>query len=555
MGRAVVIEHVGESLYRVQLLRDTRRATAQLATAEARLIEVDKAIPAGEEARRDAVHERDQAREALSAAIELHKAGLLVDPPEISPDDPIDPETGEPWSDPGEGVASGLMDAINAHRAASSLPELTISDLLSGAAGKHLAEQSNARKFRLRTYRRSPRDMAIDAGFSPLPSVPVLMFMNGGASSTAEVLAGWIQTSGVDLLSPDVTHVGAAYLRTPGWYGYAWAAIAAAEGPPITPAPIKIEDEDADPVESAREEDDESRGSVETPDTDDPATKPLGDAAREFAEAAHRLRIVEKALSELRIERANILKRRDELNALIATPGPIIHAWGLTAQDFYAEGQTVSTWEGPGYLRSTPERRLSLFGYRMLGRSEGTPMKAAAAAAGTYTTYDDFDVYVVPTWFESAGLHDRLVPSDLMSDSGVFYNCAIEPGHLRHAPIIAFGKITAFGTPTTGPNSVGSALYCNVQVEPQPVRGLPPREAAMQTAALGLIQYAPIAVAAWHEMRVDDEVILANADFFDWPLDTSWFDGGAWISRWTVVGWRREPWRYPGGRVGWSQLV
>lgn len=169
-------------------------------------------------------------------------------------------------------------------------------------------------------------------------------------------------------------------------------------------------------------------------------------AASAYAILVRKVQEAEKTVARIKAEQLERDVRLDIVNALLgATPGDIIDVWcadhttGLTG--------TVETMEVPGYWIDEYELRTAVVG-------DATELRTVV--------YYERSWNIAPSGTLHPG-HGDMHFSESLTDAGVAYNLAMEPGHIKWHPIWRYGILL-----TDGWGDV-----CTVQLNSIHARGLP----------------------------------------------------------------------------------
>ena len=526
MGRARIVENIGEGLYRIQLLRDVETPMEDRDELERQLDESNRKYLDALGSLNDLHREKDALARTVKDLIDLYEQGLLGgedDLPELTPDDPIDPETGDPWEDPAIGLRTQLFTAINAARSTAGVAELTRDEDLEKSLRDHALGELGRRAIPriIGQGGSNPRDRAVGYGFMADPDVPVIMLTSAGNGDTAEVVAAW----GADVLAEEHTHAATFFANTP--FLYVFAVVLAAKLATGSVAP-----RGKDPVAEEADTETKQVEGVEPPEQRD-VPKELMQAVRELAEAGLRVAAAERAMMTLRAERDAWLQRIAELGTIIAEADEIIYAWAIRWIETLPVDSIVLTFEVPGhYQRNESQPATTTFGVRSNPGGQRPIVDVP---------YEERPVNIVPNFFDIPA--SQVVSSRVMSDAAVFVNAALEPGHLRWRPMWRYATITAI------PGVGTEKTHCDVELDAATGRGWDnlPLEAALGSPERELenvaISYPPCAGA---RMNVGDKVVVI------------WVDRTPGVARGGtpyVVGYQREP--IPSctdGRQNWQQL-
>lgn len=255
------------------------------------------------------------------------------------------------------------------------------------------------------------------------------------------------------------------------------------------------------------------------PDTLMPAQIPAATAA--FAVAVRKREAAEKALAQIKADQIARSRRIAVLTALKARlESQIIDAWCATWNTTLAPGDAVKTMEVPGFWNET-----------------GTPRTAVLypdTSRQRIVSYVERSINIAP---EGKGYppHGVIAPAEAMTAASVFYNLAMEPGHLKWKPLWRYGIVTA-----VGPKS------CSLILNAEAARPLSEDLAGMPLDGEGTL----------------DERTLSNVPIFYPPCHSDVFAAGDEVlvvfqgydrSKPKVIGFRRNP-KFCGG-ITWQQFV
>ena len=148
--------------------------------------------------------------------------------PEIVPDDPIDPETGQPWEDPDRAQDGPLFSAINDERTGASLDSLTRVDTLDQSIMRHLRALASTGRTTHHDGGWTAADRARAAGYLFDVDVGVGQVQSFGTRTAALTVAQWMKRSGdrARILNPAYTECGVGYVYAPNNpYSYVWLSL------------------------------------------------------------------------------------------------------------------------------------------------------------------------------------------------------------------------------------------------------------------------------------------------------------------------------------------
>ena len=522
MGQAVITENLGEGLYRVRLRYDVELLNAEIARLTTEQTQYWTLVL-------DALRTVDQCRQAKSDAragmdeiIAQWKDALISKlnevPPEIPPDDPIDPGTGEPWVDPDRAQDGPLFEAINAARATASVDAVTRHADLDRSLLIHLRNLAATGSTQaLGLSGSTPETRAASAGYVYDPEIGVGLLLGFGTRTVAATVAKWTANSSQQavLIDDHYTECGVAYVYAPeNPYSHLWGVVFAAPGlvmsttfPPDDPAKAAATDSDA---ELER---------IPIPTVEDFSPDKLSSAAGAFAKAAQALRAAEEAIVRLRAENLERDLRLTQLTAIKTASESLLTIWECQYIDDIPVGTQVDTAEVPGYFDRRSESRVTIMGVR--NDPSGT-------IPNQTLVYDEQRVNLLPTASTSTG---RLRHGEVMGDAEVFMALALEPGHLKWKPLWRYGTLIAIAQNT---NTCSLILESAVTARGnEDMAALPIDEQLTLTAVP--IRYPPCHGAVF---EIGDEVLVLFEGFNrDAPK---------------VIGFRREP-RPCSGRLSWGQ--
>lgn len=512
MGRATIVSTRGHGLYTAQVAYDQTALDAELAKLEeteaAYYPRLLKALDTLDLLRDDAA----VARAAMTAVIQQWKDAVIEkgqeEPGAIEPIDPIDPGTGEPWTDPDRAQEAPLLAALNAARTAAGVGTVARDDDLDRACRVHLRNQSATRKMSHRGRDGStPSDRATAQGYYRPEVIHELLAY--GPVTPAQVLQQWQRGSAAALLDDEVTHAGVAHVYASGHpASYLWAVLlASAKGDPVTVTP------EPDPPGTAADAVETELEAIQVPTIERLEPEKLGEAVRLFALAQNKVIAADREVARLQAEQRARLERIASLEAARESVAVPFDVWACQYETTLIPGTSVATAEVPGHWRpaETATRTVTY---------EGPPPETVV--------YTERPINLIPPDSPSG----RLVLAATMSDAAVFANAAIEPGHLKWKPTWRYGTITAM-----------AGDFADVRLEAIAARSLSGRPeepdlALDETLALSSvpIRYPP---CNGEVFEVGDAVLILFEGFArDQPK---------------IIGFRREPRPCVGGRTGWTQ--
>jgi uncharacterized protein YkwD len=518
MGRAIILENKTGSLYSARPVYDLSKLESELANLQTAENAYAALLVKAVNSRNLLADDADIARASMNAILQQWLDGIIAagdeEPEPLEPDDPNDPETGLPWVDPDRAQEAPLLALINDARTAASVGTVTRDNDLDAACLAHLRYQAgNGSIGHTGQWRSKPSDRATQQGYYQ-PDV-IYELLAYGEDTPARVMSRWQRepATWANLLADDVIHAGVAHVyarRHPG--SYLWAVLlASAKGDPVTNTVTE------DPADAAAEDTETALDTIKAPSLDDVKPEKLGEAVRLFALAQQKLiaaqREVDKLMADklqrdIRIEELDGLK--DDLEAIA------IDVWCCTDLDGIAVGTEVNTVEIPGFWNETT----------ISGRAiiyEGTAFQ-------TTIPYDEKAAWnIAPFNYLDAS---KLQPAITGSAAGVFFNTAIEPGHIRWKPLYRYGILTAVSIPNNN---------CSVLLNSDIIRKFFDEKNEFTIDEDENLVDVPIYYYPCHAhaFEVGDEVIVL---FEDYNRETP-----------KVIGFRRAP-RPCSGRQSWNQL-
>lgn len=426
MGKAVILEDKGLGLYSVRLDVDLTAVNGEIARLEA--VEdvywgvLLKALNTLADLRRT----KAEAADGLNEVIDQWKALLLdklnEEPPAILPEDPLDPETGEPWEDPDRAQEGPLLDAINAER---STP-LSRDSALDTAILRHVRLLAATGRLDHQDAGWTPANRAQFAGYGYDPTVGVGQVLAFGTRTPAATVALWMRrsTDRALLLNEDYTECGVAYVYAPkNPYSYLWGVVLATPGPP----PGEVESPEPDPAEESARNEEVTLGKIALPTIETFEPDKLGAVAAELAKAAQRVRVAETAVQQLMAERIERSQRLTVLQQVAATAQVPMDVWACRPPDFLSAGEVTDIAEIPGWHGDEVQ-----FVTRTFTIESGQPEQTRS--------YNERPLNLLPP---GLGLTGQLQPTEGMTPAAAFHAAAIEPGWARWKPLWRYGTITA----------------------------------------------------------------------------------------------------------------
>lgn len=518
MGRARIVENVGGGLYRATPLYNLSALDAELAKiqdVEAQYATLIVAALKTLDLLRD---DYAIATQAFNNVIEQWKQQLIQQGKDVvPPPDPADPDNPETWEEAEREQEPALLAAINAARSAASVAALTRNADLDVAMLRFLRDQAVASKMgHLGDSGSSPENRAAVAGYFASSIGETLSY---GTSSPAGTVNKWLAdaTARSALLGSGYEDVGIAYVYSRSHpAGYLWGALYAIPGDP----PPNVTVIYPDPAKNAAEEEETKLNKIELPKTEVRTPENLAKVVAEFGKAAAKLKAAEQDLSKLMVERLARLARQSELTTIkTQLENQVLDVWACYFNDELAVGDIVYTAEVPGYWEFVDDAPLSSL-HIYVGTSRERPVFFNEQAWNIVRRYTGFD--------------SALTPATTMTPEMVFYNMAMEPGHLKWRPAWRYGVIESINQTTCGvrlDNAVARRAPTERLQEPI---DLNPDAGPVLTGVP--FDYPPCNAKVF---SVDDEVLIR----FDSQDRT----------KPTVVGFRRAPKECP-PRISWEQI-
>lgn len=536
MGRARIIEPVEAGLYRARPLYDMTAIETELAKIEEQEAIYHALLLRTLETIADLRSDKSAAGGAVDAVLEQwqqHVIAATTPPPPLEPPEPNDPLTGQPWEDPDRAQEPPLLVLLNALRTAASVDTLSRDSQLDTSIRKLLKDQAYLGTMgHISPNGMTPAQRVHLAGYLAELVGETLAY---GRRTPAMVAGYWERNELEVVIDPDYTDVGLAHVHAPDHpAGYLWGAVFAKPGEPPPKVRIiekkKPDDEDPtpDPAKEAAEEETAKLEKIQLPELPDKLTPAsLAKIVAEFGKVSARLTAAEKRLEQMMAERLDRIARRDELQKLKERLEALVYdVWACYYINTLKPGDVVYTAEVPGHwVEKGLHRDATIY--------KGTEQEKTIF-------FDERSWNIVPR----VALYDsQLKSATVIKDNLMFYNLAMEPGHLRWKPAYRYGTITDIkGNVCTV--QLTEALARNERSsEPltlNNVRVAGPNDlvATSSTKLEGvIINYPPCHGEVFEE---GDDVLIQFADF-DW-------------SKPTVIGFRRAPKACPPKR-SWEQLV
>lgn len=519
MGKAVILQNLGEGLYKARPLYDLSKLNAELAKLEAAQAEYAALLIRAFNSLTLLRSDTADAESAKNLVIQQWLDEVISKtnpvPPVIPPPIENDPETGLPWVDPDRAQEDPLLTLVNALRTTASVPVLTRDSDLDTAALTHLRNQAGTGRIgHFGAYQSKPADRVLQQGYNADSVIEVLSY---GATSPDDVVSEWQKSPDTvtDLLAASATAAGVAYKYAATHpHTHLWCLLIVDPG--TGPLPTTTTTFPPDPPSQQADNQEQSLERIELPHHDPDVPPKLEEAIKAYAIAVNKERAAENEIARLMAEK---LERNSRIIQLQAIKTEIEQrSWDVWCCNWsinLAPGQQVETFEVPGFINHGGVYRTTLM-------KEGTPQQYTVSYFERSWNIAPFGTGHPP--------HGQLRPAESMTPSAVFYDAAMEPGHLKWQPLCRYATITDL---TGG--------VCSVTLT-----DINDRELSGETAVLPLnadsalsgvpIQYAPCNQYAF---EVGDEVLVIFV--------------GMDRTKPMVVGFRREP-RNCQGRVGWIQL-
>ncbi len=515
MGQATIVEAIGEGLYRAKPVWDFTRINLELLALkgqqDAYSSTISKALNAKDLIEKDV----RIAADALNAVIKQWQQALIdkmktAGP--LTPPDPVDPGTGEPWEDPDRAQEPVLLTAINAARSAAGTGNLTRNHLLDTAALRWLRYQSNTnRTGHMDEVGRQPADRVKAVGYGAGAVDELLAY---GETTPADVVTAWQREASTRavLLGANWVDVGIAYLYSRTHYAaHLWCVLVAEPGVP--PPSVGDETKDKDPATEKAIEAEGKLNRVTAPKLDNLSPDQLGKASQTYGIAIAKLRAAEREIERLTVENLAREKRITLLESIKNTPAAI-DVWCVDYDESLTVGATVDSMEVPGFWKEPGTARTSVL-YKDTSREKTVS-------------------WIERSWNLPAGGKlgqptGILTPAEAMTDAAVFVNCALEPGHLKWQPRWRYATITA--------KSGTTASIALAGVHARPASGESPLPLNRQAQYDGVLFRYPCGASVF---AVGAEVfVLFEGDNRETPV---------------IIGFRREP-KTCEGRVSWRSVA
>lgn len=523
MGLATVVEHRGEGLYRVRLAYDLTTLDGELLRLQAAQAQhwalLLRALNTLDLARQAS----GEAREAMNAVIVQWQQALIdamnENPPILIPPESNDPETGAPWEDPDRAQDAPLFAAINGARVAAGVDPVTRDSDLDAAMVRYLSIVARSGRM-THNIGGNIQDRLWASGYGYDQTVGVGELLAPGALTPTSAVEMWQRLSAnrAILRHADYTEVGVAYLYAPEspcshWWGAVFAT--PGDGPSTETPPA------TDPAEKAAETTDATLQKIEIPTVDTFQPEKLSAACGAFARAQAAERVADEAVKKLQADVLTRDWRIAQLTELRTASLAVLDVWICRYITDIPVGTKVSTAEIPGYYDRETEARITVMGQRNDPDGEITDR---------YLDYMEHPINLLSTGL-STGPASQLRHADVMSDSAVFVNLALEPGHFKWKPLWRYGTLISV---------IGN--LCSVLLDAGTLaRGTSDLAALPINTTLELLN-VPISYPPCHGevFQAGDQVLVL---FEGYNRDAP-----------KVIGFRREPRPCPGRLISWGQI-
>jgi len=241
-------------------------------------------------------------------------------------------------------------------------------------------------------------------------------------------------------------------------------------------------------------------------------------AAAAYAAAVLKTRAAEQAVAKIKAEQVAREKRIALLQEVLdALPDEPIHIWCCTYTENLAVGSTVKTMEVPGYwIDDSVPKTVTLYADTSLERT---------------VAYDERSLNIAPWGWGFPG-HGSMTPSEALSDAAIFYNLAMEPGHLKWKPAWRYGTLLTSNQHHAATNTA------NVQLDMRRCRGWDdlPIDVDENEFMTGVPIHYPYCHGVAFEYG-DEVLIIFNGQERDQPM---------------IIGFRRKPRKC---RPTWREIV
>ncbi len=491
MGKATITQSLGAGLHRIKLMMNVSSIEAEvdiLQEGNTGYLELLLSAISTERALRDGVH---AARLGMDSVIQQWKEAVISETQQHPPDLPLD--------DPGETVESeqraNLLVALNSQRASA----VTRDSALDSATNLVLSVLAATR--RTTDINSSPENRASSAGYAFDADHGVEMVLQFGAmdaETAVERMMRIARYAGV-IQGAEWTECGVGYLYAPrNPYSYLWGAIFSVPG--VMTEVIRPADDPA--KETANTQGDELE-KIELPSVETFQPEKLGEVSAAYGVAIQMHRAAADELARLRSEQQAREKRLARLKGILAASEEEIWAWACIDVDLPV-GAVVDIAEVPGWYRDNPIQRI-------------------AVVDGASITYDERPINIIPVT-ESG----QLTPAEGISDAMIFFNIAMEPGHLKWAPKWRYGVVISVDE---------NGAVCDVELDPIEARTISGLGSDMSLLDRSIARDVPILYQCENVVEVGDVVLIEYRD-----QDRE---------RPQVIGFRREP-KDCSGRVSWG---
>lgn len=504
MGKATIIENLGNGQYRVRLKHDLRALEKALAALKKQRDEEAMIMIRALLTLSELESAKEAARYGLDMVVDQWMSGLIRKfseaPPPIAPDDPNDPETGQPWADPDRAQDAKLLAAINSARSGIGLNALERNSKLDAAIRSHILYIARShRATHLSETGASPGDRAAIAGYSSMSGAGECLGLGYRTPETA--VNRWKISDAATLFDPNYTEAGVAFKNAPdNPYGYLWGATFSRPGPPTGAS------EEKDPAAEESKKVDDALNPIKPPTIETLEPQKIASAAAEFARASQKARQARDKIKLLLLERIERSRKIGEMEKAKSRAGAVLEVWACQYEDYLEVGIDVNTAEVPGFYEEP--------------------------AAG-----QEHQINLIPPMLNAGGL----APVEGLSAAGVFVNAALEPGHLRWRPIWRYGTILSLSN-LGGGWSGESDWTCSVRFADASARMFDrePGTYALNLSANEVLANVPISYPPCNGFvfQVGDEVLVLFEGFDR--------------ARPKVIGFRRSPKLCPDGRVSWK---
>lgn len=526
MGKAIIVQNIGAGLYKIRPLWYMefleRELNALNSIESTYLTTIANALNTRDLLQNDVV----LATDALNAVIKQWKDNLIrrgqENPPPLEPENPIDPNTGLPWEDPDRAQEDPLLTEINNARTAASVSTVTRDTQLDAACLSHLRYQKgNGKTGHFGDIGSKARDRARWAGyFNPTTLYEILAY---GPRSPSEACVRFLKTNNSEILSSSVTKIGIAHVYAEQHFcSYLWAVIVASDEAAEDYAVVSN-----DPAKKAAEEVNQSLDGIQKTELDQEKPQKLENAVKTFALAKQKYLAAQRELERLMTEKLIRIQRISELETLKSSLENMeaIDCWCCTYTYDLPVGATVNTMEVPGWYYSQGTVKMSTL-------YEGTPSELNVL-------WTERSINIAARATGSAPDYGMLTPSASMTSAAVAANYALEPGHLKWNPFWRYGIITEKSGDrcSVSLNAVNARLLAG---EKRRSGGYGSSELSLnntETLTNVPIVYPP---CNGNIFEVGDEIVIEFASFD--------------LTKYSVVGFRREPRACPPSRISWEQI-